>query len=110
MLDSTRRSDIYFKSLIEIYQYITITNRHRCQIIVTTIAVAVIADILITAAAVSQDVLAKCKYHSSSGNKQIQSIAQANVCGNGNLPLNIKCQNLANQIQGDGNAVNVIGL
>ena len=43
-----------------------------------------------------------------SSNKQ--TIAQANFCGNGNFPFNIKCQNLANQIQGDGNAVNVIGL
>ena len=47
---------------------------------------------------------------SSGGNSQSQTIAQANECGNGNLPLNIKCQNLASQIQGDGNAVNVIGV
>lgn len=84
----------------------------KSQVIVTIITIAVIAGILITAAAVSQDALAKCKkkYRSSSANKQIQSIAQANVCGNGKFPFNIKCQNLANQIQGDGNAVNVIGL
>ena len=84
----------------------------KSQMIVTIIAVAVLAGILITAAAVSQDALAKCKkkYRSSSGNKQSQTIAQANFCGNGNFPFNIKCQNLANQIQGDGNAVNVIGL
>ena len=82
------------------------------QTILTIIAIAAITSILITAAAVSQDALAKCKkkYRSSSGNKQSQTIAQANFCGNGNLPFNIKCQNLANQIQGDGNAVNVIGL
>lgn len=83
----------------------------KSQMIVTIIAVAVLAGILITAAAVSQDALAKCKkYRSSSGNKQTQTIAQSNVCGNGILPLNINCQNLANQIRGDGNAVNVIGL
>lgn len=83
----------------------------KSQVLVTIITIAVIAGILITAAAVSQDALAKCKKkYRSSANKQIQSIAQANVCGNGKLPLNIKCQNLANQIQGDGNAVNVIGL
>lgn len=84
----------------------------KSQMLVTIIAVAVLAGILITAAAVSQDALAKCKkkYRSSSGNKQTQTIAQSNVCGNGILPLNINCQNLANQIRGDGNAVNVIGL
>jgi hypothetical protein len=39
-----------------------------------------------------------------------QAISQANACGNGVLPLNIFCQNLVSQIQGDGNAVNVIGV
>ena len=40
---------------------------------------------------------------------QSQAAAQANVCGNGNGASNINCQNLANQIQGSGNAVNIIG-
>ena len=39
-----------------------------------------------------------------------QAISQANACGNGVLPLNVFCQNLVSQIQGDGNAVNVIGV
>ena len=87
----------------------------RSQMIVTIIATAALVGILITAATVSKDALAKCKkkYRSSGSdgsNKQSQTIAQANVCGNGNLALNIKCQNLANQIQGNGNAVNVISL
>ena len=41
---------------------------------------------------------------------QSQAIAQANVCGNGKGASDVNCQNLANQIQGDGNAVNVIGV
>ncbi len=84
----------------------------KSQILITIIAVAAIAGILITATAVSQDVLAKCKkkYHGGNGNKQSQTIAQANFCGNGNLAMKISCQNLASQIHGDGNAVNVIGL
>ena len=66
-------------------------------------------------AIISQDAFAKCKKYrghgsSSSSNGQSQAIAQANVCGNGNLATNIDCQNLASQIQGDGNAVNVIGV
>jgi hypothetical protein len=40
---------------------------------------------------------------------QSQAAAQANVCGNGNAASNINCQNLSNQIQGSGNAVNIIG-
>ena len=45
-----------------------------------------------------------------SSNSQSQTIAQADECGNGILSTNINCQNLASQIQGDGNAVNVIGV
>ena len=79
--------------------------------ILTIIAVATIAGMLITAAAVSQDALAKCKkkYRGGNSNKQSQTIAQTNFCGNGNLAMQISCQNLASQIHGDGNAVNVIG-
>ena len=38
-----------------------------------------------------------------------QALSQANACGNGEMPLNVFCQNLASQIQGDGNAMNIIG-
>ncbi|HEY7571711.1 MAG TPA: hypothetical protein VH796_10115 [Nitrososphaeraceae archaeon] len=40
---------------------------------------------------------------------QSQSTAQANICGNDNGASDITCQNLSNQIYGNGNAVNVIG-
>ena len=40
--------------------------------------------------------------------KKNQATLQANDCGNGE-PFNILCQNLFSQIQGDGNAVNIIG-
>jgi hypothetical protein len=39
-----------------------------------------------------------------------QAASQVNECGNGELPLNVFCQNLLSQIQGDGNAANVIGV
>ncbi|MGH9979762.1 MAG: hypothetical protein ACRD8Z_28560 [Nitrososphaeraceae archaeon] len=39
-----------------------------------------------------------------------QAAAQANSCGNGEMPLNVFCQNLLSQIQGDGNAINIIGV
>jgi len=34
-----------------------------------------------------------------------QAISQANACGNGELPLNIGCQNVGSQVQGDENSV-----
>ncbi|MGC1134149.1 MAG: hypothetical protein WA941_15090 [Nitrososphaeraceae archaeon] len=68
------------------------------------IAVAAVAVMLIaSAAAVQEDVFAGKK------KKYVQSLSQANDCGNGLLPLNVYCQNLAAQIQGDGNAMNIIG-
>jgi hypothetical protein len=39
-----------------------------------------------------------------------QAGSLANTCGNGEEPFNILCQNLLSQIEGDGNAVNIIGL
>jgi hypothetical protein len=42
--------------------------------------------------------------------KKSQAAAQVNECGNGELPLNVFCQNLLSQIQGDGNAANIIGV
>ena len=38
-----------------------------------------------------------------------QAISQANACGNGELPLNVFCQNIGSQIQGDENAVALDG-
>ena len=83
--------------------------------IIFVIAAIAISAVLITTSIISQDAFAKCKKYrgngsSSSGNSQSQTVAQANECGNGILPTNINCQNLASQIQGDGNAVNVIGV
>lgn len=39
-----------------------------------------------------------------------QALSQVDECGNGLLPLNILCQNLASELQGDGNALNIIGV
>jgi hypothetical protein len=36
-----------------------------------------------------------------------QATSQANACGNGELPLNVGCQNVDSQIQGDENAVSL---
>ena len=65
------------------------------------VAVAAIAAMLVTTSLVStNDAFAdKRKYEKN------QAISQANACGNGELPLNIGCQNIASQVQGDENAV-----
>jgi hypothetical protein len=38
-----------------------------------------------------------------------QATAQTNACGNGELPLNVFCQNIGSQVQGDENAVAATG-
>ena len=61
--------------------------------------VAVAAMLLATVAtsmATSTDVFAY---------KKNQAASQANACGNGELPLNVGCQNTGSQIQGDENSV-----
>ncbi|MGH9911108.1 MAG: hypothetical protein ACRD5E_05490 [Nitrososphaeraceae archaeon] len=75
-------------------------NRHL-------LIVAAVTVMLIGATALSTTDSAfagKKKYEKS------QAASQVNECGNGELPLNVFCQNLLSQIQGDGNAVNVIGV
>jgi hypothetical protein len=38
-----------------------------------------------------------------------QATSQANACGNGELPLNVFCQNIGSQVQGKENAVAIDG-
>ncbi|MGH9925946.1 MAG: hypothetical protein ACRD5B_11285, partial [Nitrososphaeraceae archaeon] len=38
-----------------------------------------------------------------------QAVSQANACGNGQLPLNVFCQNIDSQVQGEENAVSATG-
>ena len=68
--------------------------------------VAALAVILIaaTALATTDSAFAGKKHYSKS-----QATAQTNDCGNGELPENVFCQNLASQIQGDGNAAIITG-
>jgi len=68
--------------------------------------IVVVAIMLIAAAPVTSTNIAIA----GSGYKKSQAASQANDCGNGILMLSVLCQNLESQIQGDGNAVNIIGL
>jgi hypothetical protein len=63
--------------------------------------VAVMAAALVGATAVIGYSAYATKYDKN------QATSQANACGNGELPLNIGCQNIGSQIQGDENAVSL---
>jgi hypothetical protein len=62
--------------------------------------VAVLAATLVGTAAITADNAYATKYKEKN-----QAISQANACGNGELPLNVGCQNVGSQIQGDENGV-----
>jgi hypothetical protein len=71
------------------------------------VVVAAVTAMLVgaTALATADSAFAgKKKYEKS------QALSQANACGNGFMPTDVFCQNLAAQIQGDGNAMNIIGV
>jgi hypothetical protein len=71
------------------------------------VIVGAMTAMLIGATALATQDLAfagKKKYEKS------QALSQANACGNGEMPIDVFCQNLASQIQGDGNAMNIIGV
>ena len=61
--------------------------------------VAVIAATLVGTTAITADSAFATKYDKN------QALSQANACGNGELPLNVGCQNVGSQIQGDENSV-----
>jgi hypothetical protein len=77
-------------------------NNFRSEISMNTkymFIVAVIAATLLGTTAVTADSAFATKYDKN------QAVSQANACGNGELPLNIGCQNVDSQIQGDENVV-----
>ena len=70
------------------------------------VIVAAMAVMLIGATALAtEDAFAGKKKHKEYN----QATSQANACGNGKLPLNVFCQNIGSQVQGDENAVAASG-
>jgi hypothetical protein len=63
--------------------------------VVAAVAVMLVA----TSAVATEDAFASKKKYKS------QASSQANACGNGELPINVGCQNVDSQIQGDENTV-----
>jgi hypothetical protein len=85
---------------MKLQDIISMNNIHL--LIIATVTVMLIGA---TALSTTDSAFAgKKKYEKS------QAVSQVNDCGNGELPLNVFCQNLLSQIQGDGNAVNIIGV
>jgi hypothetical protein len=64
------------------------------------VAIAVVAAMLVASLVGTNTVFA-------GGYEKNQATSQANACGNGELPLNVGCQNIDSQVQGDENAVSV---
>jgi hypothetical protein len=69
------------------------------------VVVAAMAIMLIGATALATDDAFADKKKKSY--EKSQAVSQVNYCGNGELPLNIGCQNTASQIQGDENAASL---
>ena len=72
----------------------------------TIAAISVLAALLATGAAISSEIAFAGGHHYSKSVRQ--TAALDNNCGNGTMPLDINCQNLASQVKGNHNAANVI--
>jgi hypothetical protein len=76
------------------------------QKVYALVAVAAVASMLIAISAISvEDAFAGGKKKTEYN----QATSQANACGNGELPLNVGCQNTGSQVQGDENGVALVG-
>jgi hypothetical protein len=64
------------------------------------VAIAAVAAMLVASLVGTNTVFA-------GGYEKNQATSQANACGNGKLPLNVGCQNIDSQVQGDENAVSL---
>ena len=63
----------------------------------------VIAATLVGTGAITADSAYATKYH------KYQAISQTNACGNDELPLNVGCENVGSQVQGDENVASLAG-
>jgi hypothetical protein len=70
------------------------------------VAVAAVAAMLVATSAISvEDAFAGGKKK----REYNQATSQANACGNGFVPINVGCQNIGSQVQGDENGVSLVG-
>jgi hypothetical protein len=80
---------------------ITRPQTHRNMNFKYVAMVAVIAATLVGTTVIAADSAYATKYDKN------QALSQANACGNGELPLNVGCQNVDSQVQGDENVVSL---
>jgi hypothetical protein len=76
------------------------------------VIVAAMTAMLVAATALATDsAFADNKRHDDkkSGYHKSQAVSQVNDCGNGDTPIDVFCQNLASQIQGDQNSAAISG-
>ncbi len=76
------------------------------------VVVVAMAAMLVAATALATDnAFADKKRHDDKKKsyEKSQAVSQVNDCGNGDFPFDVFCQNLASQIQGDGNAAALVG-
>jgi uncharacterized membrane protein len=72
------------------------------------IAVVALAATLVTSTALATADNAFADKKKKTSYEKTQAGSQVNDCGNGDTPIDVFCQNLESQIQGDGNAVAII--
>jgi hypothetical protein len=70
------------------------------------VVVAAMTAMLVAATALATDDAFAGKKRSY---EKSQAVSQVNDCGNGDTPIDVFCQNLASQIQGDNNAPALAG-
>jgi hypothetical protein len=80
---------------------IVIRMNSRYMVVVATMTVMLIGATAFATDSAFAD--GKKKYEKN------QAISQTNACGNGELPLNVFCQNIGSQVQGEENAVAIDG-
>ncbi len=74
----------------------------------TIIAVTALAAMLIASTVMATTDSAFADKKKKTHYEKSQATYQANDCGNDENPIDVFCQNLDSQIQGDGNAVAII--
>jgi hypothetical protein len=75
----------------------------------TSAIIAISAALLLVISATTSDMYTAFAHHNKYKEAR-QTTTENNQCGQGTLPLDIKCQALNNVVSGRGNAVNVIGI
>jgi hypothetical protein len=63
----------------------------------------------VTAVLIGATALATTESAFAGGYTKSQAVNQVNECGNGELPLNVLCDNINSQVQGDDNIVGLTG-